>query len=427
MIHLNFQNALSDKKNGLSESALERFSESHQKNAESVFRLKRKPGYAFLSLPEDVNLVKKINQFVRDQKKNKWENIVALGIGGSALGGIAAQEALLGFAHNLTKKPRLFFIDNIDPDCLRSVLEVTGFTKTLFLVVSKSGGTIEPMAIYSIVRKKLERELPKTFRNHLVFVTDPKMGALRRLGRKENIAMFGIPPGIGGRFSALTAAGLLPLALAGADIGGMMEGARTMAQEIRKKRGLQNPALTLAFLQYLMDRRLNKTMTVMMPYCNRLFRLGDWYRQLLAESVGKNQETGPTPINALGATDQHSQLQLWNDGPADKWFIFLRVRSFQNDFRIRPPVGAGMDFLEGKKLSAVMDASYRGTSESLAKNSRPNVTLEIPSVTPQTVGALFLLFEFQIALLGILYKVDAFSQPGVEEGKKITKQILSEK
>jgi glucose-6-phosphate isomerase len=199
-----------------------------------------------------------------------------------------------------------------------------------------------------------------------------------------------------------------------------------MLEIIKKSEPLENPALILALLQYLLDTKKQKIMTVMMPYGNCLFRFGDWYRQLLAESIGKNESTGPTPITALGTTDQHSQLQLYSEGRNNKWFIFLHVMKYINNPKLGNYLPKELNFLNKKKLGDVFDAAYVGTSESLAKNKRPNVTLNIPKINAEVLGGLFMLFEFQVALLGLLYKVDAFNQPGVEQSKIITKKILSE-
>lgn len=193
----------------------------------------------------------------------------------------------------------------------------------------------------------------------------------------------------------------------------------------KKTNSTKNPAIVLAVAQYLLDHRKKKVMTVMMPYSNYLFRIGDWYRQLLAESIGKNKHTGPTPINALGTTDQHSQLQLYNQGPNNKFFIFLRVLKHNSDLKLGNVLPDEIGFLNKKKMSTVIDAAYQGTSASLTKNNRPNVTIEVPKINEESVGALFMLFEFQVALLGHFYKVNAFNQPGVEESKILTKKILN--
>jgi len=427
MIQIDIQNALDDKiglRNGISKRVLNNFLKKKNPLVKTIFQSKNKSGYDFLNLPDDQNLLRKIKKFVSDQQKHKWDNIVVLGIGGSALGGIALKDALLGTYHYLQKKPHLFFVDNIDPNFVAELLSVIQLEKSLFIVISKSGGTTEPMALYSLIREKLLKKKIKNPQKHFVFVTDPKKGLLRPLGKKGNIPMFDIPQKVGGRFSVLSSVGLIPAALAGIDVTALLRGAKKMRELIKKSKSGDNPALILAALQFLLDRKKGKIMTVMMPYSNPLFRVSDWYRQLLSESIGKNSRTGPTPINALGTTDQHSQLQLYNEGPNNKWFIFLHVLKHTDPLKLGDHLPKKLDFLNGKKLSEVIDAAYHGTAESLAKNKRPNITLHIPKINAEIMGALFMLFEFQIALLGLMYKVDAFNQPGVEQSKLITKKIL---
>lgn len=430
MIDIDIQNALSKKvgiNHGISERFFNRFLEKNNESVKVVFDSKNKSGYDFLNLTENPKLVQKIKGFVKNQQKKQWKNIVVLGIGGSALGGIALKDALLGSYHYLKKGPHLFFIDNIDPDFVNELIKTIEIEKSLFIVISKSGETTEPMALYSLFKEKLTEKKIKNIKDHFVFITDPKGGLLRPIGKKESTEMFDVPPKVGGRFSVLSSVGLVPAALAGIDINALIRGAKKMKEIIRKSSPEKNPALLLASIQYLLDRKKGKNITVMMPYSNPLFRLGDWYRQLLAESIGKNKKTGPTPINALGTTDQHSQLQLFNEGPNNKWFIFLHVLKFRDPLKIGNHLPEKIRFLNDKKLSEIIDAAYAGTSQSLAKNSRPNITLHIPKVDTEIMGALFMLFEFQVALLGLMYKVDAFNQPGVETSKIITKQILSKK
>ncbi len=412
--------------NGLSQKTLDRFFEKNKKAIGKVFKNKKKLGFNFLELPDNSALVRQINAFAKAQAKHKWENIVVLGIGGSSLGLIALQDSILGPLHNLKAKPRLFVVDNIDPAYTDELLKTIKAEKTLFIVISKSGGTTEPMIQYSVIRELLEKKKLKLSK-HLVFVTDPKKGLLRPIAKKEGITAFEVPDKVGGRFSVLSAVGLLPAALVGIDISALLRGAKKMRESIKKNNSVCNPAFQLASIQYLLDKRKGKAMTVLMPYSNYLFRVGDWYRQLLAESIGKNLRSGPTPINALGTTDQHSQLQLYSQGPNNKFFIFMRLNAHKSDLKTADNLPKDIGFLSKKKFSTVMDAAYSGTMQSLTKNKRPNLTLTLSKVNEETIGELFMLFEFQVALLGEFYRVDAFNQPGVELSKVITKQILSEK
>ncbi|MBN2087584.1 glucose-6-phosphate isomerase [Candidatus Peregrinibacteria bacterium] len=425
MLHLNYTNILKTgigSKHGISDKALRNFCIKNNPYVKDVMRSKKKGGYDFLNLPDNTSLLAKIKRLANEQSKNEWQNIVVLGIGGSSLGLSALKSALLG---PLSQKPRLIVIDNIDPDYTEGILSRINISKTLFIVISKSGTTVEPMFLYGIVKQMLVAKNPKNYKKHFIFITDPKKGLLRKIGKEEGITMFDIPPKIGGRFSVLSSVGLVPASLAGIDIASLLKGAKTMREALKSSLPETNPALILASVQFLMDRKKSKNMTVVMPYSTSLFKVGLWYRQLLAESIGKNKKTGPTPLSALGTTDQHSMLQLFAEGPNDKLIIFMRVLKHMSDPSLNEVLPKEIGFLNNKKMSQIIDASYLGTSESLAKANRPNVTIEIPKVDARHIGMLLMLFEFQVALLGLMYKVDTFNQPGVEEGKIITKELLS--
>ena len=425
MLNLQLDNIYSTKigvRHGIKENKLQSFCDAKQPLVQKVFSSKNQYGYHFLTLPDAQANLKKIKAYVKEQEKNGWKDIVVMGIGGSALGAIAVRDALI---NEFDKGKKLHVLDNIDPAYLAEFFASLDLAKTLFVVISKSGTTTETMTQYALAKSMLLKKFPKDYQKHLLFITDPKAGLLRKIAKAEKITAFDIPPKIGGRFSVLTNVGLIPCALAGVDISSLLKGAREMREAIKRGKGILNPALVLAATQFILDKKKNKPMTVLMPYSNYLFRVGDWYRQLLAESIGKSRGAGPTPINALGTTDQHSQLQLYNDGPNNKLIIFMRLLKHAKD----PVVPEGIlpeeiAFLSGKKMRTVIDAAYKGTSEALAQHKRPNLTIEVPKVDARHLGALFMLFEFQVALLGLLYKVDAFDQPGVEHSKKITKQIL---
>ncbi len=310
-------------------------------------------------------------------KKNhgKYKFFVVLGIGGSALGTLCIQESL----GHLFKK-NLFVLDNIDPVLIKELEDVIDYKKTLFIVVSKSGTTTETLAQYNYFKKKT-----KSF----VFIGNFGKGS------------FQIPKDIGGRFSVLTAVGLLPAALLNFDIKKLLKGAEKMKTNL-------TPAYQLAALQHKFYKQ-GKNITVLMPYAQKLFRFADWYRQLLAESIGKNSRIGITPVNALGATDQHSQLQLYSDGPNDKFFIFIEVENSKPNI---PP------------FNKLLNIELNATREALTKKHRPCVTIKIPSINEETLGALFMFFEAEIAFLGKMFHINAFDQPGVELTKKLIKKAL---
>jgi len=339
--------------------------------------------------------------------EGKYDDIVVLGIGGSALGTICLQQAL----KHLHKPKKLHVLDNIDPTFLRELDDVVDYSRTLIIVISKSGGTPETLSQYFYFREKCE---------NFVFITGPT-GLLRETGDKEGIKMFEVPENVGGRFSVLTVVGLLPAALIGIDILALLKGAQEMRDKFLNENPNENIPYQIATLQYLHGKE-GRNMTVMMPYSQRLIRFTDWYRQLLAESIGKTPEVGLTPVSALGVTDQHSQSQLYMDGPDDKFFIMIKVEDLGPEVMIP---GDEVDYLKGVSFNKLMHTEQKGTTDALTHNKKPNVTLNVPKVDEYNLGALFMLFEGATAFLGEFYGINAFDQPGVELSKKLTKELLT--
>lgn len=422
MVHIDFKNSFGDVTQGAWQDAA--------KKLPDFLRLVQTRGQGFYSELDNDALIKKISNFAR-ANRGRYTSIVVLGIGGSALGTIFLAQSLRHLYHNELKKnllPRLYVLDNIDPILLRETEEAIDIKKTLFIVITKSGGTPETLSQFFYFRKKVPTK-------QFIFITDAENGFLRSIARNENYTTFAIPPNIGGRFSVLTAVGLLPAALLGIHIGKLIRGARAMRDAFLSANFSQNLPFQLAAMQYLQYQQ-NKHINVLMPYSQKLIRLADWYRQLLAESIGKAKNragelvhVGITPVNALGVTDQHSQLQLYSEGPLDKYFIFVRVLSAGKKLAIPAayPGEASLHFLKNKSFNDLLDVEYQGTAEALTKNNRPNATLTISAVTEEEIGSLILLLEGATAFLGEWFGVDAFDQPGVELSKKITKEILLRK
>lgn len=383
---------------------------------------------------ETVWLVKEYASLVR----NRFENILVLGIGGSALGGIAATEALLKPYWNLLSEearnnyPRIFFLDNIDPDQMTGLLELLDLKKTLVNVITKSGSTAETMSQYMIVKDIMERELGDNYRKNIVATTDKKAGILRQLADQEGYKTFVIPDDVGGRFSVFSAVGLLPLALVGVDIDEIINGVKDMDLALKNTDIFENIAAQNALIHYLMDTQKGKKLSVMMPYSSRLKYVSDWYVQLWAESLGKEVNTngeiincGPTPIKALGATDQHSQIQLYNEGPNDKVINFIRVEEFDKTLDI-PKIFeyTGIGYLGGKTINDLINAEADATKVALVDFKRPNVTISLPKVNGYYLAQLLYMLEIQTAIAGELYNIDAFNQPGVEQAKNYTYALM---
>lgn len=370
--------------------------------------------------------------------ENRFDNILVLGIGGSALGGLAVTEALLKPYWNLLSKeqrnnyPRIFFLDNIDPDSITGLLEILDLKKTLVNVITKSGSTAETMSQFMIIKNKLERELGDDYRKNIVATTDKNVGVLKQIAEQEGYKTFIIPDDVGGRFSVFSAVGLLPFALVGIDIDEIINGIKDMDLALKNTDINENIAAQNALIHFLMDTQKGKKISVMMPYSSRLKYVADWYVQLWAESLGKeknlNGETvhvGPTPVKAVGATDQHSQIQLYNEGPNDKIINFIRVKKFDNDLEI-PKIFeyTGIGYLGGKTLNDLMNAEADATRVALSDYNKPTVTITLPEINGYYVGQLLYMFEVQTAIAGALYNIDAFNQPGVEQAKNYTYALM---
>lgn len=385
----------------------------------------------FLDLPEDRALLAQTTAFA-ERARGRWSDVVVLGIGGSALGPIALRTALRPFGWNgLSDEarggmPRLHVLDNVDPDTITATLAALPLERTLFLVISKSGGTAETMAQYLLVRGTLDARLGAAATGHLVFVTDPAKGSLRPIAQREGIAALDIPANVGGRFSVLSPVGLLPAALVGVDVTALLAGAADMRRRCAEGELSANPAGAFAVLQWLAHVRHGRHVHVLMPYADPLRDLAAWFVQLWAESLGKirpdGTAVGPTPVPALGATDQHSQVQLFMEGPADKTVTFVAVAGREDRGPI-PSLHADVPdlaYLGGHTLGELLDIERRATAGALAARGRPNMTLTLDTVDPWHVGGLIQLLAQATAYAGELYGVNAFDQPGVELGKRFT-------
>lgn len=363
------------------------------------------------------------------ERRGSFDDLVVLGIGGSSLGLLAVNAALRTPFPRLEPVPRLTVLDNIDPVRVSSLLGTLDPRRTLVNVITKSGDTAETMSTFLVFRRWLEDRLgARAAREHVVATTDAARGALRKIAADEGLAAFTVPDGVGGRFSVLTPVGLLPAALLGIDIRGLLAGAASMDRRLAAPELMENPALLGAVLHrvaYDDGRRIS----VMFAYADQLFLLADWYRQLWAESLGKRRRldgterpVGPTPVKALGVTDQHSQVQLYRDGPDDKVFTFLTVDRFAASVPI-PAVGdaEGLDavaYLGGHSLEELLAAEERATEAALHLAGRPVTRISFPEVSPACVGEYFHLMEATTVAAGALFGIDPLDQPGVEAGKQ---------
>lgn len=388
----------------------------------------------FVDLPENVALLDQTTRFASGAR-GKFDDVVILGIGGSALGPIALRTALRPSGWNMLDTrardnyPRLHVLDNVDPVTIASLLGRLRLARTLFIVTSKSGGTAETMAQFLIVHARIVNEgLDVT--KQMVFVTDPKQGALRPLAERLKVPALDIPANIGGRFSVLTPVGTLPAALIGIDVKSLLAGAGDMARRCAEPELSKNPAGVYAMLQWLADTKLRRTIAVFMPYSDPLRDFADWFVQLWAESLGKlrpdGTSVGSTPLAALGATDQHAQVQLFMEGPADKTVTFVAIGKHGAEVDIPPGFSdvKELGYLSGHSLGELIDIEQRATAGALARRGRPNMTIHIDRVDASHVGQLMMLLEIATGYAGQLYGIDAFNQPGVELGKQFAYAML---
>jgi glucose-6-phosphate isomerase len=378
-------------------------------------------------------------------KAGKFDTMIVLGIGGSALGNIALQSALNSPVYNMLpadarRGPRMFVVDNADPVAFGSVLDLAaaqpgGLSRTLFNVISKSGETAETAAQFMIVRDALRRTLGANYGQNIVAVTDPAKGTMRKICDAEGFATLPVPDGVGGRFSVLSPVGLFSAHACGIDIDALLTGAAEMDEICSRPDLAQNPAAMLATLLVELGQSKGKTNHVMMPYANSMYLLADWYRQLWAESLGKQYDlrkqevfAGFTPIKALGATDQHSQVQLYREGPNDKVIGLVELEHFDHDVTI--PSGLGIDalaYLEGKSMAGLLNAEKRATEFALVESSRPNYTIRFPKLDARHVGQFISLWQIATAFAGLLLNIDAYDQPAVELGKQATFGLMGRK
>lgn len=435
LVKINYANCLSEYvgEQGIDRADLQNLSGKIKQITKDFEQKIRNNDLGFAQLPEDKNELNDILNFAR-RLRNKFDNFVVIGIGGSALGNIALQQALGHPFWNLLSPKnrrgwlRIFVLDNIDPKLLAGLKEVIDFRRTIFNVISKSGTTVECLANFFALKETLQK-VNKNYLSQLVITTDGKKGYLREFAEREKIVTFTIPGDLGGRFSVFSPVGLLSTAAAGIEIKQILAGAQLMNDCCKSEDLWKNPAALYAAIHYLFYKKGRK-LTVMLPYTNSLFGFSDWFCQLWAESLGKrfNQQgeeinLGFTPIKASGVTDQHSQLQLYMEGPQDKVITFVSVKNFPQKVAIPT---AGSNLLKAKSLNELIQAEEKATRLALTRNQRPNLTIYLPELSPFIIGQLFQMFEWAVTYVGELFQINTFDQPGVELGKQLTKAILGQ-
>lgn len=409
---------------------------THAATAHAAFTARREAGVlGFLDLPADEAGVAALQAFAAEAR-SQYDDVLLLGIGGSSLGAIALRSSLRPWGVNLMSAdrrggwPRVHVLDTPDPTVVLGALDLVDLRRTLVCVVSKSGGTAETLAQYSVVRDRLSKVHGESLTRHLVFVTDPEVGPLRAIARAEGIRTFEVPANVGGRYSVLSAVGLLPAALMGADIGALLSGAAAMAARCTQDSWRENPALAWAMTQWLLHARQGKPIHVLMPYVDALRDIAPWFVQLWAESLGKiapdGTHVGPTPLAAVGPADQHAQVQLFMEGPADKVVTFITLAEPPGDQVIPSvhPKTREISYLAGHGLWTLVDAEQRATAAALATMGRPSATMQLERLDPWHVGGLLMWLQCATIYAAGLYGINPLDQPGVELGKRYTGALL---
>jgi glucose-6-phosphate isomerase len=408
----------------------------------SQLNKQRKAGKTpYRDLPYRTQIADRVREVVAEVQDG-CEILVVLGIGGSALGNIGVQTALNPYMYNIDETqrrgPRMFVFDNVDPAQFASFLNWADgkLGKTIFNVISKSGRTAETASQLMIIRQLLLEKLGSDgFRNQVVATTDARAGTLRNIATDAKLRALVVPDGVGGRFTVLSAVGLFSAAMCGVDIDLLLAGAAAMDEKVSREDFAKNPAAINAAINHHYYNN-GKRNSVIMPYSYALKDMADWYRQLWAESLGKRVDlngrdvwVGPTPIKALGTTDQHSQVQLYREGPNDKLFTFLQVKHFNSDLAMGPaPDCAGeLGFLASKKMSALLNNEKKATEYALLQDERPCLTVLFDQINAHTVGQFIYLFEVTTSFVGALFNINPYDQPAVELGKEATFALMGKK
>ncbi|MBW2051694.1 MAG: glucose-6-phosphate isomerase [Deltaproteobacteria bacterium] len=440
-VELDFNNVMADilkSDQGLTIKEINKLKPEMTEAHKDLMQRRKNEELPFYDLPFQTQELKSIRRLADDIRK-RTENFVVLGIGGSALGTRALFKALSPHNHNLLESskrrfPRLFVVDNIDPETLTTLLNFVDPRHTFFNIVTKSGTTTETISQFMIVHDRLRRSLGRSsVRDHVIVTTDSKQGFMRELVNQEDYHALEVPEGVGGRFSVLSPVSLLPLAVTGINVVELLKGAVEASKACTHANMMRNPAYLFAALNFALRQWRKRSILVMMPYADALMDFAEWFNQLWAESLGKQYGidgkevlAGQTPVKALGATDQHSQLQLYMEGPEDKVVVFVGQKFYRVDTRI-PSIfkeNEGLAYLGGYTLGELIQTEQAATARALTMAGRPNMTLTIPRITPASMGYLMYLLEVAAVASGYLYKIDPFDQPGVELSKKFTYGLM---
>lgn len=384
-------------------------------------------GLGWIALPDcDTSPAKEAADFLRG-----YDSVVHTGIGGSALGTLMLNQALLdGYRNEMPAAvrggPKFYVADNPDPSKIRSIWNRVKDGSVALVGVSKSGSTAETMAQFLYFRDAMAEKAGGSPDGDILVVTDPEKGIFRSFARAANCRVLDLPPSVGGRYSVLSNAGLASAAALGIDIDALLAGARKMREELfSRKDFMANPARILAALN-LLHAKEGRPMNVIMPYSGRLESFAEWHAQLWAESLGK-EGLGTTPVRALGAIDQHSQVQLYTDGPDDKFYTIIKVADYGEQVNVPQVSDAPLEplaYIGGSETGEMLALEAMSTASALVKAGRPVVWLEVREINEAAIGALVFFYEYVTAIAGYMMEINPFDQPGVEQGKRYTYGLM---
>ncbi len=399
--------------NGLEERELEGVLERLKGCYLDLVRRHESEELGFMKLPyNNYSHIERIANIMRE----RYSQLILVGIGGSSLGAEAVFSALFYRVNG-----NYLVFDNVDPMKFDKLIRKIDFKDACIVVISKSGSTLETVANFLLLYGLFKNVLKGDIRERIVIITDPESGPLRKLGAEWGIKCFDVPKNVGGRFSVLSPVGIFPFYLLGLDVSSLLAGAKKAIPD-PSCIDIYHPAFMLSAVYYSFYTK-GKSINVYMTYMECMEKFVDWFRQLWAESLGKDGK-GQTPVKAIGTVDQHSQIQLYNDGPKDKVVTFIVPDGPFVDFTIGETLIDDFDYLRNKSLREILLASYEGTRDAMTERGVPNITLRLSKVDEEVFGYLFMVYEIAVSLSGYLLGVNPFDQPGVERGKEITRKKL---
>ena len=407
--------------NGISQSEFESTLSKTSQILGKIVEGKDSGELPLFSISENSSHLKEIRE-ISDKIRTKFSTLFLLGTGGSSLSG----QCLAGISKKNSNDFKIIFMDNVDPETLNRKLSNANLKKTCFLAISKSGKTIETLAQLGSCLSAVSSELgEEAIKERFIVITDPAPNPLRRIGKNLGITVLDHEKDIGGRFSIFTNVGLIAASLSGIDIGALCKGAaKAVSNGVNCESSQNSEPAKGAVINYLMMNRGVHAM-VFMPYIDMLAEFTMWLRRIWAESLGKDGK-GTTPIKAMGTLDQHSQMQLYLDGPNDKMFTFFSLENLPRSIEINHLVDGEVSYLNGRALGDVLKVSFEATTKIMINKNLPVRSFIISDLNEETLGELIMHFILETVITAKLMGVNPFDQPAVEAGKNLARELLEE-